>query len=208
MAIRWIIVVFQLNIYKNKIYQRGGFVKNTQDDTIAIWNFLATKIRGRGKVLSEKETEVSITPGKRSGEVNIVLDLRIMRKMEKMITDESKKLAIKNDKKHHLLRYLAFCGGVAFSPHKIVVPDVELLHALSYIFGRVLRRIKRERVDEEKEVILDQAKEIVPRISPKSRVTSVYYGSGLYNVKISGLPDPVKGRDYREVIFNLKKIII
>jgi hypothetical protein len=182
-------------------------MKNTQDDTAAIWDFLAAKIRGRGKVLSKKETEVSITPGKRSGEVNIVLDLGIMRKMEKMITDESKKLAIKKDGKHHLLRYLAFCGGIVFRPHKIVVPDVELLHALSYIFGQALRRTKQDRVDAEKKTILTQAEKIISDFSLKRRITSVYYGGGLFNIKINGCAQKISGNDSKETISSLKKFI-
>jgi len=178
-------------------------VKNTQDDTIAVWKYLAVKIRGRGRVLREEETEVNIVPGKRSGEVNIILSPGIMRVMERKITNETKKLVGKDGGKHHLLRYLAFCGGVDFGYRKIKVPNVELLYALGFIFQQTLRCIKRGRVEEEKEIILNQAEKIVANLLPRKRITSVYYGSGLFNIKINGCQH-INGKDSKEVISNLK----
>lgn len=180
-------------------------MKNTQDDTVAVWKCIAAKVKGRGKVLDEAETHVHISSGKRSGEVVIVLSPGVIRVMEKMVTDETKKLAIRNAGKHHLLRYLAFCGGIEFSIRKIKVPNVELFYSLGFIFQQALRCIKRGRVEEEKGAILNQAEKIVSGLSPKKRATSVYYGGGLFNVKINGCEDPFRGVDFKETISNLKK---
>jgi hypothetical protein len=182
-------------------------MKNTQNDITVVWKHLAVKIKGRGKVLSDEETGVSITPGKRSGEVDIVLNSGIMKVMERMVTNETKKLVAKNGGKYHLLRFLAFCGGIAFSPRKIKVPNLELFYALGFIFQQTLRCIKRGRVEEEKGAILNQAEKIVSGLLPKRRVTSVYYGSGLFNIKISGYHHLINGSDSKETISNLKKFI-
>jgi hypothetical protein len=181
-------------------------MKNTFDDITEVLKCLAIKIKGRGTVLSEKETTIRAELGKARGEVYIFLDRGILRSIKDKIDEESKKLFTEIDGGHHLIRYIALCGRIKFDKKKIKEPNNEIFYALGYVFQQTLRCIKRGRVEEEKGAIHIQADKIVSNLPSPKRVTSVYYMKGVYGVKISGR-SLIFGRDAREVIFNLNNFL-
>jgi rRNA processing protein Krr1/Pno1 len=87
---------------------------------------------------------------------------------------------------------------------------MELFYALGFIFQQTLRRIKRVRVEKEKEKILSQTKEIVSRFLHKGKKmrVSVFYSGGFFILKANGFEDPIKGVNCEEVMLNLKKELV
>lgn len=181
-------------------------MKKLAGEIIAVWECIGAQAQGKGKVLNKDEISLSINHGKRDGELEIVVNSEILRVMERIVINETKKLVIKDSGCHHLLRYLAFCGGIEFCPHKIKVRDTELFYALGYIFRQALKNVKNNRIEDDKAIISNEAGKIVQTFFPGKRLTSIFYKDGLFQVRVDG-GDFARGANIKEVILSLKKLL-
>lgn len=181
-------------------------MKKLVGEIAAVWECIGVQVQGKGKVLSKDEISLSISQGKKDEELEIIVNPGILRVIERIVINETKKLVIKDNNRYHLLRYLAFYGGIEFRSHKIKVRDTELFYALGYIFRQALRRVKNNRIDEDKTIISNEADKIVRTFFPKKRLTSIFYRDGLFQIRVDG-KEFARGVNVKEVILSLKKLL-
>jgi len=152
-------------------------------DIINMWEIMGRCIKGQGNIINQKEIEIDIVR-KTGGSLTFKIFLRtnVLREIERIVIEETKKLYKKDDNGHDLSRYLARYGGIVFSDSNMEVDGSEKLYMLGYVFRQALCNMKKKRVASEKERI----RQIFIASDKAKMPTSIFYKKGSFWVKIDG----------------------